>query len=210
MKRTPLKRGKPLARTSGPQRKTRMKQRRATPRRSERVVDLAHLAAVHALPCCARDLSPCEGPIEADHAAKKNGAGRKSNDDGAIALCRGHHGQRHAFSGPFKSWTAPQMRRWLDGHIATTRATLARTPHADATTPGAVGTSSAESSAGHLSRALEQLLPEPGAIAVGAPVVLGTREGSVSAVLPGGRVAVRWLDGEITDEALPRAAYRRA
>lgn len=41
--------------------------------------------------------------------------------------------------------------------------------------PGVVGTSSAASSAGHLSRALEQLLPEPGAIAVGAPVVEAER-----------------------------------
>lgn len=197
MKRTPLKRKTPLARTS------RLPARRATPRRSERVEDSAYVASVHTLPCCARDLSPCDGPIEADHAGKKSGMGRKADDATCIPLCRDHHGQRHAFNGPFKSWTAPTLRRWLDGHIAATRATLSA---ADTTrSPGAVGTSSAKCAAGHLSRALEQLLPEPGAIAVGTPVVLGTREGSVSAVLPGGRVAVRWLDGEITDEALAGA-----
>lgn len=197
MKRTPLKRKTPLARTS------QLPARRATPRRSERVEDPAYVAAVHDLPCCARDLSPCDGPIEADHAAKKVGGGRKSDDTGCIPLCSHHHRQRHDFHGPFKTWTAPKLRRWLDGHIAATRATLSI---ADVDqSPGVVGTSSAASAAGHLSRALEQLLPEPGAIAVGTPVVLGTREGSVSAVLPGGRVAVRWLDGEITDEALAGA-----
>ncbi len=211
MKRTALTRKTPLARTS------RMPARRSTPRRSSRVSDPAYLAWVRTLVCCARDLSPCSGGIEADHAAKKVGGGRKSDDRGAIALCRSHHQARHDYAGPFRSWTAPQLRAWLDEHIVATqdhyqrRLAMAESlrVHADATTPGAVGTSSAESSAGHRSSALEQLLPEPGAIAVGAPVTLGTRDGTVSAVLPGGRVAVHWLDGEITDEALPSARHHR-
>lgn len=206
MKRTALARRTPMARTSAPVRETRMPQRRAKPRRSSRVVDRVHLAAVHHLPCCARDLSPCSGPLEADHAAKKIGGGRKSDDTGAIPLCQLHHSQRHSFSGPFRSWTAPVMRRWLDEQIAATRTTLLTA----ATNPRGAVTSSAEFSAGHLSSALEQLLPEPGAIAVGATVTLGTREGAVSAVLGDGLVAVTWLDGTTTTEALSSAVHRRA
>ena len=96
------------------------------------------------------------------------------------------------------------MRRWLDEQIAATRTTLLTA----ATSPRGAVTSSAEFSAGHLSRALEQLLPEPGAIAVGATVQLATREGAVSAVLPDGLVTVAWLDGTTTTEAL--SASRRA
>ena len=75
--------------------------------------------------------------------------------------------------------------------------------------PGRIEQRPPASAGGHLSRALEQLLPEPGAIAVGTAVELGGREGSVLAVLPGGRIAVRWLDGEVTDEALPGATTGR-
>lgn len=137
MKRAALARRTPLARTSAPARKTRMLQRRATVRRSSRVVDHAHLAAVHDLPCCARDLSPCSGRIEADHAAKKIGGGRKSDDTGAIPLCQLHHRQRHSFSGPFRSWTAPVMRAWLDEQIADTRAAIAAAASLNTTAPSA-------------------------------------------------------------------------
>ena len=47
--------------------------------------------------------------------------GAKADDDTSISLCRGHHQARHAFAGPFRSWTAPVMRAWLDAQIAATR-----------------------------------------------------------------------------------------
>jgi hypothetical protein len=112
VKRTPL------------QRRTRLRSRRPTARRSERVRDLDYMDRVRALPCAARDLSPCSGPIEADHAAKKRGMGSKCNDDDTIPLCSGHHSARHGFQTPFRAWTAPTMRAWLDEQIAATRATI--------------------------------------------------------------------------------------
>jgi hypothetical protein len=123
--REPLKRGKPPARrtslrSSGPPRA-----RKLTPRRSERVRDADHLHRVHDLPCCARDLSPCFGPIEADHAGRRP-MGRKADDDTCISLCVGHHRQRTDFSGPFKHWKGEEMRLWLDEKIAETRLLLAR------------------------------------------------------------------------------------
>ena len=119
MKRSPLKRRAKLA------------TRRAAPRRSSRVADLDYLAAVRAMPCAAAGLSPCGGDTEADHAGKKSGMGRKADDTTCIPLCRDHHSQRHTFAGPFKSWTAPSMRAWLDSLIAATRAALTPAPSAD-------------------------------------------------------------------------------
>lgn len=64
-----LTRSTPLRRTPL-RRRSRMPAKRATPRRSERVIDRAFLAFVHTQPCCARELlgHACEGRIEADHA----------------------------------------------------------------------------------------------------------------------------------------------
>lgn len=131
MKRTPIKRGKPLAR------RTRLAPKRATPRRSSRVEDRGYMGAVHGLPCCARELSPCGGPLEADHAGKKSGMGRKADDTTCIPLCREHHGQRHTFNGPFRAWTAPMMRVWLDAQIADTRAAIAAAASLNTTAPSA-------------------------------------------------------------------------
>ena len=131
MKRTALKR------TAGPARKARLTPRRATPRRSSRVEDRGYMGAVHGLPCCAEDLSPCFGRIEADHAGKKSGMGMKSSDLDCVPMCSRHHQQRHDFHGPFKSWTAPQMRAWLDAQIADTRAAIAAAASLNTTAPSA-------------------------------------------------------------------------
>jgi hypothetical protein len=143
-------------------------------------------------------------------------------DMDAWACCRFHHDQRHDAGGVFRAMDKHDLRTFIRMQIAMYRAAytmhLAAMPRitsspSSATTspPGSSTMTSRSASAGrNLSRALEQLLPEPGAIAVGATVTLGTREGAVSAVLPNGLVAVVWLDGTTTTEALPSAAHRRA
>ena len=113
MRRAPLARRRPLP------------PRRAEARRSERVADRAYMGAVHRLPCCARHLSLCSGPIEADHAGIRP-LGRKADDATCISLCRLHHRQRHDFGGPFLLWDRHIMRQWLDEQIAATQRELAR------------------------------------------------------------------------------------
>lgn len=80
---------------------------------------------VKTLPCCARDLGPCEGVVEADHAGGSRAKSHKAADDTCIPLCSYHHRARDWFSGPFKDWWGEQMREWLDANIANTRALYA-------------------------------------------------------------------------------------
>lgn len=125
-----MKRGKPLKRVKALQRKTWMPRRRVTRRRSERVRNLEHLHAVHALPCWLKvteNLHECSGPMEADHAGQRP-MGRKSDDDEAIPLCRQAHRDRTSMSGVFRSWKKSRMRAWLDDGIAWTRAHVALAP----------------------------------------------------------------------------------
>lgn len=112
-----------MKRSAPPRRRTRVKPRRSSPRRSARVRDRDYLLRVRALPCCARELGGCEGPIEADHAGRRP-MGRKCSDDEAIPICQLHHRQRTDFSGPFKAWDGASMREWLDECIRWTRAAL--------------------------------------------------------------------------------------
>lgn len=140
-----MKRGGPL------KRHTRLRQRRATPRRSGRVRDRDYLLAVKELPCCLRPddirvmsreptwesirgarllsdyvrgmIGPCDGPTEADHAGVRP-VGRKADDDTAIPLCRRHHRERTDYTGVFGMFNAALMRNWCDMAIAATRARL--------------------------------------------------------------------------------------
>ena len=124
MKRTALIRRTPLARTS------RLPARRATPRRSERVRDVAYMLRVKGLQCAADlllgDGARCSGAVEADHAGIRP-AGRKADDNSCIGLCLAHHRARHDFAGVFRGWSREQMRRWLDAVIAWTRKQLNHT-----------------------------------------------------------------------------------
>lgn len=99
--------------------------RRTKPRRSDRVRDPEFLAWVHTLPCAARALSPCYGPIEADHQGWRP-FGRKADDVTAVPLCLLHHRQRTDFSGPFRAWSREDMRIWLRANVEETQAAWER------------------------------------------------------------------------------------
>jgi hypothetical protein len=208
-----LTRKTPLARTS------RLPRRRATPRRSSRVENPHYLAWLREQPCGVPYLlkvaaGPCGGPVDPEHKREGVGMGQRASDADAWACCRVHHDQRHDGRGVFATMTRAELRLFIRLQIkmclAAYTAHLASLPSTATSPTGSSTAARLPAPAGEqLSSALEQLLPEPGAIAVGTPVTLGTREGTVSAVLPGGRFAVRWLDGEITDEALPRARHHR-
>lgn len=123
-----MKRGKPL------RRKTWMKQRRTTPRRSGRVLDPEYRRLVRKLPCVVRSLvlhsigsdeapmvpTKCTGKVEADHAGLRP-VSRKADDDTCIPACNRHHFERTNFIGTFKGWSHDRMRTWLDAAITSTR-----------------------------------------------------------------------------------------
>lgn len=119
-----IKRSAPPARKSWPKRK------RSTPRTSERVIDVEYRELVKTLPCRVAVTMPqyardCYGPIDPDHAGKRTAMGRKESDLSCVPVCRHHHTERTDFSGPFKGWTGPQMREWLDEQIAATASDVA-------------------------------------------------------------------------------------
>lgn len=95
-------------------RKTWLRSRRPTDRRSTRVRDPEYMAWIRRQPCAASALSPCHGRVEADHTGRR-GYGQRAHDATCIPLCHSHHMQRADFSGPFKTWDQYHMRRWLDG-----------------------------------------------------------------------------------------------
>lgn len=101
-----------------------LRSKRKSPRRSERVRDPEHLSAVHRVGCWAAASirgHVCGGPIEADHVGRRP-LGRKCDDSQTMAICSKGHMERHAFSGPHKTWDKDLMRRWLDAGMAWTQA----------------------------------------------------------------------------------------
>lgn len=74
----------------------------------------------------ARDIAlvrttPCDGPIEADHAGER-GLGRKAADSTCIPLCRGHHRERTDHAGTFRPLTRDELRAWRARAIEHTQA----------------------------------------------------------------------------------------
>jgi hypothetical protein len=116
-----LRSGKPL------KRRTWMRRRRTTRRRSGRVHDAAFLADVHTLPCLLQDVPDheCDGPVQADHAGKRP-FGRKADDDTSIPLCPTGHHQRQTYSGWCAGLDKHGMRLVLVTAIAETRVRLGR------------------------------------------------------------------------------------
>jgi hypothetical protein len=107
-------------------RRTPLRRRRPTPRRSERVYDQDYRAWVRRQPCAARELEGhrCEGPIEGDHAGRR-ALGRKADDETMIALCQLGHQHRTGFHGCFGGFDQAAMRAWLERQIAAHRARYA-------------------------------------------------------------------------------------
>jgi hypothetical protein len=137
--RTGLHRNKVLRSRKPLRRKTRIKAKRSTPRRSGRVRDRRYLLAVKELPCCLALLMNCDGPVHAHHAGARP-LGRKADDSTAIPLCAAHHQALHdggllfgvevvgfLATSPNREWRTRfnmSARDWQDRMITETRAAL--------------------------------------------------------------------------------------
>lgn len=113
-----------MLRRSPLKRKTRIRPKRKTQRRSGRVRDAEYMARVRMLPCVLEG-GDCDGAIHAHHAGKR-AAGRKADDDTCIPLCAGHHEAWHIGRWPFLYWGRDTRRSWADERIAETQARLGR------------------------------------------------------------------------------------
>jgi hypothetical protein len=107
-------------------RRSALRRRRSTPRRSSRVRDVDFMRWVKTLGCMAYELGRetghrCGGVVEADHGGRR-GLGQKADDTTCIPLCTEHHRQRTDFSGAFKSWSKARMRGWLGACVLLTKA----------------------------------------------------------------------------------------
>jgi hypothetical protein len=123
VKRTAIARSTPLARTGGPQRRTRLAPKRATPRRSSRVEAPHYLAWLREQPCgvpfILKDAAgPCGGPVDPEHKREGVGMGQKASDMDAWACCRIHHDQRHDGRGVFSTMTRDELRTFIRMQIA--------------------------------------------------------------------------------------------
>lgn len=81
----------------------------------------AFLRFVKMLPCTWRDLSRCDGVIEADHVGPR-GLSRKSHDDETIPTCMLHHRQRTDHCGPFRQLARDVVRGRIAAAIESTQA----------------------------------------------------------------------------------------
>jgi hypothetical protein len=122
-RRKPIKRGRP------PRRRTWVKRRRATPRRTKTVVrDEAYKAAARKLPCVglpggAHDPN-CRPGLrrDASHLARDGGMGMKGSD----TRCVPHTRPCHDRWGDDKLWSQEERRDFMAWAVATTHAELER------------------------------------------------------------------------------------
>ncbi len=133
MKRSPLKR------------KSGLRRKRPTERRSSRVRDEVYLAWVRLQPCAvlgvlasggppecvacvvtAQPLWRCSGPIDPEHRREGVGAGQKASDRDAWPCCRRHHEDRHALTGIFAGWKRAQLRAFIRERITEANAAYER------------------------------------------------------------------------------------
>lgn len=117
MKRTPLKRSKPLGRT-------RMRPGKRKSKYALRDRDCPYMNFVKNLPCLLSmwGCGECSGVVEADHAGLDSGMGHKAPDRTCIPLCSGHHLDRHAATGYFRDMDRAERREWRLWAIAKTQA----------------------------------------------------------------------------------------
>lgn len=150
MRRTPLKRGKPLKRKTWLRSVSKTNSYRRRPR------DFVHMGKVAQLPCMVREfaqlvwklqrdlvivdapshelrmalhvrhviaemrITPCWGRIQVDHVGERP-YGWRSPDDETAAMCVGHHGERTDYRSSFENFDAAEMRAWCDWAISVTR-----------------------------------------------------------------------------------------
>lgn len=116
-----MSRSTPLART------TRIKPRRATPRRSSRVLVPDFMRIVRTLPCAAIGLPGhvCYGPIHAHHAGPRHGS-NKADDTTTIPLCQCAHACWHDCNGCFAGWERDERDAFSVIKIAETQREVER------------------------------------------------------------------------------------
>jgi hypothetical protein len=61
--------------------------------------------------CCA-PVSCSRWPCDAHHSTVGRGKGQKSHDHESMPLCRLHHMEFHAASGPFHGWIQERRAKW--------------------------------------------------------------------------------------------------
>jgi hypothetical protein len=119
-----------LKRTAFARRSRPMRQRSRKRKDRGDIDDPAYLAYLRAQPCRAPGLPPHAGgdPHHARHEASGASVGGKlkAHDHRAISLCREHHTDIDALSGPFKGWVRAQVHAWVDQQIAAQRADYLR------------------------------------------------------------------------------------
>jgi hypothetical protein len=126
MKRSPLKRKAKLRQVQPLRRLHPMRQQTLVKRDRGDLDDPAYLDYIRAQMCRAPGLPTHKGgdPHHARHDERGAGIGAnlKAHDHRAISLCREHHTDIDAFSGPFKGWDKQRMHAWVDEQIAKQRA----------------------------------------------------------------------------------------
>lgn len=119
VKRSPLKRGKPLERSAG-----RPKEERKPTRHARRERDWDRMAWCKQQRCALAELNtrdgelwhggpadPCNGAVEAHHAGDRAGW-RRAADDTVIPLCHHHHACRTDHRGVFAGWPRGAIKAW--------------------------------------------------------------------------------------------------
>lgn len=120
MKRSPLKRGKPIARKP-------MRRRPRSTKYSRRERNWDYMGWIRTLPCictteaCSFELTGgvwrgghpggCSGPVE-DHHAGEHGYGEKAPDDTCIPMCTRHHEQLTNRRLVFGGWDPRALKEW--------------------------------------------------------------------------------------------------
>lgn len=122
MKRTQLKRGKPITRKK-PMRKAPPRRRtRPSPERDD-----VYMEKVRQLRCRVEvqmAADQCRGPIEAHHAGPNPGVALKASDRTCVPMCSWHHQQFTDHFGVFRGWTRTERRSWSDAQIAAVQALI--------------------------------------------------------------------------------------
>jgi hypothetical protein len=123
MKRTPITRKTPMARSSSQLRRSAMPRSRPGKQPPERA-DAAFLAWLRRQPCVMCANPP---PSHAHHPRTGAGTSIKAPDATAISLCLVCHHDLHALAGRFRGWLREKLRTWEASCNAMLRAAYEKT-----------------------------------------------------------------------------------